>query len=58
MFNLNQIVKGKVCGTFVIIGFRDVADVPHAILKVIHPETHKAERGELALSLTEIEVIA
>ena len=54
-FSLNQIVKGCVCGNFVIIGFAlDLAVEPYAILKEYDPKTGKVARGQLALSVEDI----
>jgi len=52
-FSVNQIVKGVVCGTFVILGFRnDLGPETYAQLKVVDPTTGRAAGGELALPLT------
>ena len=50
-FQVNQIVKGKVCGTFVILGFCTIGGEQMAQLKEVHPVTHQPARGELALPL-------
>jgi len=48
---INQIVKGQVCGTFVILGFRNIDGEEYAQLKAINPDTHKPKKGELALPI-------
>lgn len=58
MFNLNQIVKGKKAGTFVILGFRNIGGEDHAQLKEVNPNNHsQTSPGEIALPLTAIEQI-
>lgn len=54
---INQIVKGKVCGTFVILGFRNIDGEEYAQLKAINPDTHKPLRGELALPVESLRTI-
>jgi len=57
--NVNQIVKGKVAGTFVILGFRMVGSVPSAQLKAVNPNNHsETAPGELCLPLTALAPIA
>lgn len=51
-FHTNEIVQGKVSGTFVILGFRTVGDVQYAQLKEIHPVTHRTARGEICLPVS------
>lgn len=53
-FSINQIVKGKVCGFFVILGFRMIGGETYAQLKCYNPESGKTSAGELALPLTAI----
>ena len=53
-FQVNQSVKGKVAGTFAILGFRTIGGEQYAQLKPVHPVTHEAGKGELALPLTAI----
>jgi hypothetical protein len=48
-FSVNQIVRGAVCGTFVILAFRSVGDTELAVLKEIHPVTQEPKHGELCL---------
>lgn len=55
-FSINQIVKGKVAGFFVIIGFREINNIQYAQLKRYCQETGEALRGELCLPLDAIEV--
>ena len=58
---INQIVKGKVCGTFVVLGFRtdlDDSEV-YAQLKPVNPDNHQEHGvGEMALPVSAIEAIA
>lgn len=44
MFNVNQIVKGKRAGTFVILAFRTVGGEQGAQLKPVNPN-NRAEHG-------------
>jgi hypothetical protein len=49
-FNLNQIVKGKRAGTFVIVGLRTVGGEQGAQLKTVNPNNHaEVGRGEIFL---------
>jgi len=57
MFEINQIVKGKVAGQFVIVGFRNIGGHEYAQLKPYDNETKQKGRGEMALPLTAIESI-
>lgn len=58
MFNLNQIVKGKRAGVFVIPALRTVGGVPGAQLKAVDPLDHtRTARGELFLPFDAIEAI-
>lgn len=55
-FHVNQIVKGKRAGTFVILGFREMHGEAGAQLKPINPEDFSdTGAGELWLPLTAIE---
>jgi hypothetical protein len=56
-FQVNQIVKGQVAGTFVILAFRTIGGEQYAQLKEVHPVTHKTARGELALPLTALRTL-
>ena len=53
-FSINQIVKGKVAGVFVIVGFRSIDGVEYAQVKRYNQETGEAARGEFALPLDSI----
>ena len=56
MFEVNQIVKGKRAGVFVVLGFREIGGERYAQLKAVNPADHtKVAAGELALPLTAIE---
>jgi hypothetical protein len=55
MFTLNQIVKGKYAGLFVIIGFRLIDEKDYAIVKRYCSETGEAQKGEFCLPLEAIE---
>ena len=56
LFYLNQIVKGKRAGVFVILGFRMIDGEQYAQLKSVNPENYtQTARGEIALPLTAIE---
>ena len=49
-FNINQIVKGKRAGTFVVLGFRTVAGEQLVQVKPVNPSNHAQHGvGELAL---------
>ena len=55
MFNLNQIVKGKKAGTFIILGFRNIDGEDCAQLKSVNPNNHsQTGRGEISLPLSAI----
>ena len=57
-FTLNQIVKGKVAGHFVILGFRQIAGETYAQLKPVNPADHRqVGQGELALPIDALEPI-
>lgn len=57
-FSINQIVKGKRAGTFVILGFRTIGGEDYAQLKPVNPDNHAEHgAGELALPLTAIEAL-
>ena len=54
-FEINQIVKGKIAGTFVILGFRIIANEEYAQLKEVNPDNHsQTGAGELALPLNKL----
>jgi len=53
MFKLNQIVKGRRAGTFVIIGFRTINNEEYAQLKGVNPANYSQVcLGEISLPLT------
>ena len=55
MFTINQIVKGKRAGTFVIIGFRDIGGEQYAQVKEVNPANHaETAPGEMALPITSL----
>ena len=58
MINLNQIVRGKKAGVFVVLGFRTIGGEKYAQLKEVNPADHsQVAPGELALPLDAIEAI-
>lgn len=57
-FAINQIVKGKVAGTFVILGFRTIGGESFAQVKAVNPNNFAEKaRGEMALPLTALAAI-
>ena len=52
MFSVNQIVKGKVCGTFLILALREIGGEAYAQVKAYNPERDELAPGEFALPLT------
>lgn len=49
-FSTNQIVKGKVCGVFVVLGETTVAGEPMYVVKPVnHADLSQVGRGELCL---------
>ena len=51
-FSINQIVKGKVAGLFIILGFRTIAGEEVADLKEMNPANHNEfAPGEVTLPL-------
>lgn len=55
MFSVNQIVKGKVTGTFVILGFRMIDGEEYAQLKCVNPNNHsETSPGEFALPIEDL----
>ena len=51
-FSISQIVKGKVAGLFITLGFRTIAGEEVADLKEINPENHdEFAPGEVTLPL-------
>jgi hypothetical protein len=58
-FELNQIVKGKVAGTFVILGFRNIGGEQYAQLKEVNPNNYEETRpGEIALPVNNLMPVA
>lgn len=56
--NINQIVKGKVAGTFIILGFRKIGGEDYAQLKEVNPNDYtQTMRGEIALPITALDEI-
>ncbi len=47
-FSVNQIVKGKVCGFFVVLGYRELNGRTLVQVKPYNPETGETSRGEMA----------
>jgi hypothetical protein len=57
--NVNQIVKGKHAGVFVILGFRTVGGLEYAQLKEVNPANHaEVAPGELCLPADCLEALA
>jgi hypothetical protein len=57
MFEVNQIVKGKVAGHFVVLGLRTIGGEDYAQLKCVDPRDYtKTSGGELALPIEALEV--
>ena len=55
-FKLNQIVKGKIAGHFVVLGFRKIAGEDYAQLKSVDPKDYtRTASGELALPISALE---
>ena len=52
--DINEIVKGAKCGTFVVLAHRNLGAEEGVQLKEVHPVTHEPARGELWLPLTAI----
>lgn len=54
-FAINQIVRGQVAGTFVILGFRTIGGEEYAQLKEVNPYNHaQTAPGELALPVSRL----
>ena len=57
-FTLNQIIKGKVAGHFVILGFRRIGGEAYAQVKPVNPaDRRQVGQGELALPIDALEPI-
>lgn len=55
MFNVNQIVKGKRAGTFVILALRTVGGEQGCQVKPVNPANHtQAGKGEMFLPFSAI----
>ena len=55
-FKLNQIVKGKVAGHFVVLGFRKISGEDYAQLKSVDPKDYtRSASGEIALPISALE---
>lgn len=54
---VNQIVKGKKAGSFVILGFREIGGERYAQVKCYNPETGTVADGEFALPLSAIDAV-
>lgn len=55
MFSVNQIVRGEVCGTFVILALFVRNGEHFAQLKEVHPVTFdRPQRGELCLPVSKL----
>lgn len=58
MFALNQIVKGRIAGTFIILALRTVGGEEGAQVKAVNPENHaETGQGEMFLPFTALEAI-
>lgn len=58
MFQINQIVKGKRAGVFVVLGFRTVGGEQGAQLKAVNPADYtQTAPSELFLPFDAIEVL-
>jgi len=53
-FEIGQVVKGIVCGTFIIVRFRTIGSEQYAQLKEFDPESGRTMRSEFALPLDAI----
>lgn len=57
-YELNQIVKGKNAGTFVIVGFRTVGSEEGVQVKAVNPANHaEVAPGEMFLPMDAIKPI-
>lgn len=56
-FDINQIVKGKVCGFFVVLGYRVLNDREMVQVKPYNPETGETSYGEMAFDETSLEAV-
>jgi hypothetical protein len=58
MFNINQIVSGKVAGHFVVLGYRTVGGERVVQVKPYNTVTGATGRGEFAISEDSLKVVA
>lgn len=54
MLQIDEIVKGKVFGEFVVIGLRKIDGQDYAQLKEYIRESNKLNKGELALPVADL----
>lgn len=55
MYSVNQIVKGRLAGVFVILGFRTIAGEKGVQVKSVNPANYaETAKGEIFLSLDAI----
>ncbi len=58
-FSINQIVKGQVCGVFVILGFRIIGENLYAQVKCVNPNNYsETSSGEFALPVSALKEVA
>ena len=58
MFQVNQIVKGRVCGVFVILALRTVGGEEGAQVKAVNPANHsETNPGEFFLPFDAIRAL-
>ena len=57
MFSINQIVRGHVSGTFVILAMRTCSGDEGAQVKPVHPVTHQPGRGEFFLPFSALRAL-
>ena len=59
MINVNQIVKGKIAGVFVVVALRTVGGEAGAQVKPVNPSNYaEVGKGEFFLPLSSIEEAA
>ena len=56
-FSINQIVKGKVAGQFIVLGYRTIAGETFVQVKPYNPITGKAGKGEMAFTEDALTII-
>lgn len=56
-FQVNQIVKGRVAGQFVILAFRTIGGEQYAQVKEYDASTGKTRRGEMALPVVSLKTV-